>query len=174
MWIVKNETPEPVALPELGVELACKEYLDLDALGRERAEGARSVQEALERGILRAVSKTAPEPPPLPPVPAPAPPPPSPAPRPSSPTGVLRDLEENPPTLLGLSFGPPVPPSPGLIGVREAFRRLTAQKARRSAAPVSEAPPATPEIAAMRQELERFRQDLLEDIQALLDNYFHA
>ncbi len=168
MWIVKNETPDPVALPELGVELACKEYLDLDAHGRDRAESAESVREALERGTLRAVSKTAPSPPP------PASPPPPPEEQRPSPTGVLRDLEENPPTLLGIPLPPPPPPQPALIGVREAFRRLTAQKARRSSPPAHELPPATPEAAEMRRELERFRRDLLEDIQALLDNYFHA
>ena len=174
MWIVKNDTPQSVALPELGVELACKEYLDLDAHGREKAEASESVREALQRGILRAVSKTDPEPPPLPPQPLSSEPAPRSPSRPSSPTGVLKDLEQNPPTLLGMPLPPPPPPQPGLIGVREAFRRLTAQKARRAGAPDPEAPPATPEAAMMRKELERFRRDLLEDIQGLLDNYFHA
>ena len=168
MWIVKNETPESIALPELGVELACKEYLDLDAHGRERAEAAESVRAALARGFLRVVSKTAPDMPPImnPHVKLQIEPEPS-------PTGFLRDLEQNPPSVLGMPVAPPPAKAPP-VTVREAFRRMTAQKARRLAAPLPDEPPATPEMAAMRVELARFRRDLLEDIQSLLDNYFHA
>ena len=149
MWIVKNETTEPVALQELGLEVPGKEYLDLDAHGRGKAEAASSVLGALSRGELRTLTKTAPEPPPAPTQPA-------------TTSRVLRDLADNPPLPSSLR---PVPSAPS-VGVREAFRRLTARKGQKDA---GEDPPPTPEIAALRRELERFRRDLLEEIQRLLE-----
>ena len=155
MWIVKNESAEPLPLPEFGVELAGKEYLDLDAHGREKAESAESVRSALARGVLRLISQSAAE--------APAPKPPL-----ASPPGVLRDLVEHPPMPKGSApaFLPPPPAAPE--GVREAFRRFSQRRSRREQ---DEAPPASPEVAALRQELERFRQELLQDIQRILENH---
>ena len=162
MWIVKNESAEPLAFPELGVEVPGKEYLDLDAQGRDKAEAAESVRSAIARGVLRSVGKSEPES--LEPAHAEG----------AGAPGILRDLADNPPLpgkLRGLLL-PAAPPAGSRsepIGVREAFRRFTQRKARRDGA--EEEPAPGPEAAALRQELERFRLNLLEDIQRMLDNY---
>lgn len=153
MWIVKNETADAVLLTELGVEIACKDYLDLDAHGRKRAEDCPSVREAVARGALRTIRKTEPET--------------EPAVRP--PEGMadlLKDLAQNPPLGGPHPFPAPLTTSGAAqVGIRDAFRKLTQKKKPEPA----EDPPATPEAAALRGELERFRRRLLADIQRLLD-----
>ena len=157
MWIVKNELSEVLPLPELQIEVGCKEYVDLDAHGRGRAEEAQSVKSAVSRGALRVISKTAA---------APA--------APSEVAGVLKDLAENPPTASGRALLIPPSANPGdtepeeaRVSVKEAFRRLS--RSGRRAADVEESP-ATPELAALRKELEAFRRKLLADVERLLDD----
>ena len=159
MWIVKNERSEALSLPELQIDIGIKEYVDLDAHGRARAEEARSVRAAIEKGALRVISKS--------PV-AEA----FPRAAAAEPAGVLKDLVENPPKpgpkglLLPPSAGEERPEEPG-VNVRESFRRM-ARGGRRAAE--AEEPVATPEMAAIRKELEAFRRKLLADIERLLDS----
>ena len=160
MWIVKNELSEALALPELQIQVGCKEYVDLDACGRGKAEESSSVQRAITRGALRVISKTAPEAEPS---------------RPASaePAGVLKDLVENPPVAGGKALLIPRPPAPPgaeaqepQVSVKEAFRRL-ARGNRRAAEP--EEPASSPEVSAIRRELEHFRRKLLADLERMLD-----
>ena len=158
MWIVKNESSDMLALTELGIDVAGKEYIDLDARGRDLAESAETIREALAQGKLRTVSKTATEI-------AMPPPPAKPA---SNVPDVLRDLTQRPP-LPGLLVpaGPPGEPlAEAPLGVRESF--LQRQKRRKEDAEEQEA---SPQTLAMRAELDRFRKTLLSDIQKLLDDY---
>ncbi len=163
MWIVKNESSSPLVLQELRIEIGAKEYLDLDAHGRGKAEAAESVSTALARGALRTISKPPPEA-----EEAPKPPP-------ASAPGLLRDLVDRPPVPMGSSLlaplAPPSPPAeePVPVGIREAFRRSSLRKGRRTGDP--EEAPMSPEAAALRQELEHFRRHLLDDIQKLLEDY---
>lgn len=162
MWIVKNESSSPLGLQELRIEIGAKEYLDLDAHGREKAEAAESVSAALARGTLRTISKPTPEaaetPKSLP-----------------SASGFLRDLVDRPPVSTDASRlaspGPSSSPAEEAVpvGIREAFRRSSLRKGRRAGE--AEEGPGSPEAAALRQELDRFRRRLLDDIQKLLEDY---
>jgi hypothetical protein len=163
MWIVKNESSAPLILPELRIEIAAKEYLDLDAHGRERAEAAESVSAALTRGTFRTISKQVPETAETPKS------------RPVSASGLLRDLVDRPPLSTDASLlATPGPPASSVeeavpVGIREAFRRASQRKGRRTGE--AEEAPGSPEAAALRQELEHFRRRLLDDIQKLLEDY---
>ena len=165
MWIVKNESSSPLVLQELRLEIGAKEYLDLDAHGRDKAEAAESVSAALARGALRTISKPPPEGAEAPKTQTP----------PSSASGLLRDLVDRPPVPAGSSLlAPPESSATSLeeavpVGIREAFRRSSLRKGRRAGE--SDEAPATPENAALRQELEHFRRRLLDDIQKLLEDY---
>ena len=160
MWIVKNELSEALPLPELRIEIGCKEYVDLDAHGRGKAEESSSVRHAIAKGTLRVISKTAPEAEP-------------PRPAAAEPAGVLRDLVENPPVASGKALLiPPHMAPPGTedqeptVSVKEAFRRLT-RGHRRSQEP--EEPASSPEMAEIRKELESFRRKLLADFERMLE-----
>ena len=163
MWIVKNESSSPLALQELRIEIGAKEYLDLDAHGREKAEAAESVSAALARGALRTISKPPPETAETPRNP------------PASASVLLRDLVDRPPVPTGSSLlAPPAPAFPAAeeavpVGIREAFRRSSQRKGRRAGE--ADETPGNPETAALRQELEHFRRRLLDDIQKLLEDY---
>ena len=155
MWIVKNETSSPLALPELKLEISAKEYVDLDVHGRGKAEKIQSLTQALTRGSLRTITKTAAED----------------APEPSAPSLLkdLKDLVEHPPTLrprpmLIPTGEPEEAPAPEVVGVKESFRRMTQRKRQEDGA-------AGPETVALRKELERFRTQLLDDISKILDDY---
>lgn len=57
MWIVENTLRATLTLRGLGVSIPPGEQLDLDVLGRERAESSNQVQVAFEEGYLRNVRK---------------------------------------------------------------------------------------------------------------------
>ena len=157
MWIVKNETAEALPLPEFQVEIPCKDYLDLDAHGRDRVEKAESVRAALQRGLLRTIRKTEP---------APAVPAQAEEMVPSAPA-VLRDLADRPPILSASAASPGEEPPEGPLGIREIFRRTAPRRARREGEP--EEPASSPAAAEVRRELERFRVRLLADLRRMLD-----
>lgn len=60
MWIVKNTLKATLTLKGLGVSVPAGQQLDLDVLGRERAEASAQVLVALEEGYLENVFKAAP------------------------------------------------------------------------------------------------------------------
>ena len=158
MWIVKNETAASIALPELKLEIAAKEYVDLDAHGRKKAEQAPSVVTSLARGGLRTITKGAAEEATSAKKPAA-----------SSAPSLLKDLVEHPPTARSKPLLIPVGDPTGqegetVVGVKESFRRLTQKRRQEDTEPA-------PEMAALRKELERFRQQLLGDIHKLLEDY---
>ncbi len=59
MWIVKNTLKATLTLKGLGVSLPAGQQLDLDVLGRGRAEASPQVLVALEEGYLENVFKAA-------------------------------------------------------------------------------------------------------------------
>ena len=115
MWIVKNEAAESLPLPELGVEIASKEYLDLDANGRDRAERSESVRSAVARSVLRTISKS---------MPAQA------ETRAKAPAGAPQTPVSAPGVLRGLADNPPIP-QPLMIqaGAPSGAACATAEKA---------------------------------------------
>jgi hypothetical protein len=58
MWIVANQLKGVLRFPGLSIELQPDQQVDLDTLGRERAEASVQVKLALEQGYLRTVRKT--------------------------------------------------------------------------------------------------------------------
>ncbi len=58
MWIVANQLKGVLRFPGFDLELQPAQEADLDALGRERAEGSSQIKLALDSGYLRTVRKT--------------------------------------------------------------------------------------------------------------------
>ncbi|HLY11009.1 MAG TPA: hypothetical protein VKW04_17035 [Planctomycetota bacterium] len=58
MWIVANQLKGVLKFPGFGIELRPEQEIDLDTLGRERAEASIQVKLALDQGYLRTVRKT--------------------------------------------------------------------------------------------------------------------
>ena len=58
MWIVANQLKGVLKFPGLGIEIAPEKDLDLDTLGREKAEGSSQLKLAIDQGYLRTVRKT--------------------------------------------------------------------------------------------------------------------
>jgi hypothetical protein len=58
MWIVANQLKGVLRFPGFGIDLQPEQQIDLDTLGRERAEASTQVKLALDQGYLRTVRKT--------------------------------------------------------------------------------------------------------------------
>lgn len=60
MWIVRNTLRGTLTFRGLGLSIAPGGEVDIDALGRERAEASNQIQVAFEEGYLQTVSKDSP------------------------------------------------------------------------------------------------------------------
>jgi hypothetical protein len=58
MWIVANQLKGVLRFPGFSLELQPEQQIDLDTLGRERAEASTQLKVALDQGYLRTVRKT--------------------------------------------------------------------------------------------------------------------
>ena len=58
MWIVANQLKGVLKFPGLGIELGPEKNLDLDTLGREKAEASGQLKLAFDQGYLKTVRKT--------------------------------------------------------------------------------------------------------------------
>lgn len=58
MWIVANQLKGVLKFPGLGIELAPEKNVDLDTLGREKAEASGQLKLAFDQGYLKTVRKT--------------------------------------------------------------------------------------------------------------------
>jgi hypothetical protein len=58
MWIVVNQLKGVLKFPGLGIEIPPENQMDLDTLGRERAEASTQIKLALDQGYLRTSRKT--------------------------------------------------------------------------------------------------------------------
>jgi hypothetical protein len=58
MWIVVNQLKGVLKFPGLGIEIPPENQMDLDTLGRERAEASKQIKLALDQGYLRTTRKT--------------------------------------------------------------------------------------------------------------------
>jgi hypothetical protein len=58
MWIVANQLKGVLKFPGLSIDLHPEQQIDLDTLGRERAEASAQLKLALEQGYLRTIRKT--------------------------------------------------------------------------------------------------------------------
>jgi hypothetical protein len=61
MWIVKNTLESTVLLEDLGVEVPPGDFMDLDALGRARAEASDDLTAAIQQSRLLIVAKSSDE-----------------------------------------------------------------------------------------------------------------
>ena len=58
MWIVANQLKGVLKFPSLGIELPPEKDLDLDTIGREKAEASGQLKLAIDSGYLKTVRKT--------------------------------------------------------------------------------------------------------------------
>jgi hypothetical protein len=58
MWIVANQLKGVLKFPGLGIEIAPDKDMDLDTLGRERAEASGQLKLAMDQGYLKTIRKT--------------------------------------------------------------------------------------------------------------------
>jgi len=58
MWIVANQLKGVLKFPGLGIELAPDKNIDLDTLGREKAESSGQLKIAIDQGYLKTIRKT--------------------------------------------------------------------------------------------------------------------
>jgi hypothetical protein len=58
MWIVANQLKGVLKFPSLGIELAPDKDVDLDSIGREKAEASGQLKLAIESGYLKTLRKT--------------------------------------------------------------------------------------------------------------------
>src|SRR5438045_90973 len=58
MWIVANQLKGVLKFPGLGVEVPPETNIDLDALGREKAEASGQLRLAFDQGYLKTLRKT--------------------------------------------------------------------------------------------------------------------
>lgn len=58
MWIVRNELKGRVRFPGLNLEIPPGEEVDLDKIGREKAEASTQIKLALENQYLKTLRKT--------------------------------------------------------------------------------------------------------------------
>lgn len=58
MWIVANQLKGILKFPGLGIEIPPEKQVDLDTLGREKAEASGQLKLAFDQGYLRTLRKT--------------------------------------------------------------------------------------------------------------------
>jgi len=58
MWIVANQLKGVLKFPGLGIELAPDKNIDLDTLGRDKAEASGQLRLAIDQGYLKTIRKT--------------------------------------------------------------------------------------------------------------------
>jgi hypothetical protein len=58
MWIVANQLKGVLKFPSLGIELSPEKHLDLDTLGRDKAESSGQLKLAIDQGYLKTIRKT--------------------------------------------------------------------------------------------------------------------
>ena len=58
MWIVANQLKGVLKFPGLGIEVLPEKNIDLDTLGREKAESSDQLKLAIDHGYLKTVRKT--------------------------------------------------------------------------------------------------------------------
>src|SRR5690348_12157125 len=58
MWIVANQLKGVLKFPGLGIEVLPEKNVDLDTLGREKAEASGQLKLAMDQGYLKTVRKT--------------------------------------------------------------------------------------------------------------------
>src|SRR6185436_5601379 len=58
MWIVANQLKGVLKFPGLGIELAPEKDIDLDTLGRDKAEASGQLKLAIDQGYLKTIRKT--------------------------------------------------------------------------------------------------------------------
>ena len=58
MWIVANQLKGVLKFPGLGIEVPPEKNVDLDTLGREKAEASGQLKLAIDQGYLKTVRKT--------------------------------------------------------------------------------------------------------------------
>ena len=58
MWIVANQLKGVLKFPGLGIEVPPEKNIDLDTLGREKAESSDQLKLAIDMGYLKTVRKT--------------------------------------------------------------------------------------------------------------------
>ena len=58
MWIVANQLKGVLKFPGLGIEVLPEKNVDLDTLGREKAEASGQLKLAIDQGYLKTVRKT--------------------------------------------------------------------------------------------------------------------
>ncbi len=58
MWIVANQLKGVLKFPGLGIEVPPEKNVDLDTLGREKAESSDQLKLAIDMGYLKTVRKT--------------------------------------------------------------------------------------------------------------------
>jgi hypothetical protein len=58
MWIVANQLKGLLRFPGLELEIPPDKQVDLDLIGRERAEASTQIRLAIEQGYLRTIRKT--------------------------------------------------------------------------------------------------------------------
>ena len=58
MWIVANQLQGVLKFPGLGLEVPPEKPIDLDTLGREKAEASAQLRLAMDLGYLKTIRKT--------------------------------------------------------------------------------------------------------------------
>ena len=58
MWIAANQLKGVLKFPGLGIEVPPEKNVDLDTLGREKAEASGQLKLAIDQGYLKTVRKT--------------------------------------------------------------------------------------------------------------------